>query len=63
MKAYLVVRYYSDQNLSDYAAVVISEDEVSAEKYARSHIDGWREANLRRPIEIDMNREQAVLRT
>lgn len=62
MNTYLIVREYGDYSWGDnYEAVVIAEDKLHAEEYARLNVTGWKNAKLRTPIEIEMDKEQVIL--
>ena len=60
MKAYLVERSAYDW-CEDYAMVIITEDELHAERKARLSSDDFKKCQEITVTEIDMNEEQCIL--
>lgn len=60
MKVFVIDRKGSYSYCDNYKAVVVAEDELHAERYARWKIDGFKKAKLK-VTEIDLEEGEQIL--
>lgn len=60
MKVFVINRTDRHSYCDNYKAVVVAEDELHAERYARRKIDGFKKAKLK-VVEIDLEAGEQIL--